>query len=87
MANSTLEGAAASMQPNGLDPEQLAQQLDQLARGQGIQRWDLGASCSTDSSVQVDRGESKQLKGAQRSAITVRAWNDQGLVGDRKSVV
>lgn len=81
MANSTLEGAAASMQPNGLDPEQLAQQLDQLARGQGIQRWDLGASCSTDSSVQVDRGESKQLKGAQRSAITVRAWNDQGLVG------
>ena len=81
MANSTLEGAAASMQPNGLDSEQLAQQLDQLARGQGIQRWDLGASCSTDSSVQVDRGESKQLKGAQRSAITVRAWNDQGLVG------
>jgi PmbA protein len=81
MANSTLAGAAAATQPNGLDPQQLAQQLDQLARAQGIQRWDLGASCSTDSSVQVDRGESKQLKGAQRSAITVRAWNDQGLVG------
>jgi PmbA protein len=80
MTNSTLAGAAAT-QPNGLDPQQLAQQLDQLARAQGIQRWDLGASCSTDSSVQVDRGESKQLKGAQRSAITVRAWNEQGLVG------
>jgi PmbA protein len=31
--------------------------------------------------VQVDRGEAKQMKGAQRSAITVRVWNDQGLVG------
>ena len=58
-----------------------SEQLDGLARAQGIQRWDLGASCSTDCSVQVDRGESKQLKGAQRSAITVRVWNDQGLVG------
>ena len=74
-------GAASGGQPNGLDPQRLAQRLDDLARGQGISRWDLGASCSTDSSVQVDRGESKQLKGAQRSAITVRVWNDQGLVG------
>jgi PmbA protein len=31
--------------------------------------------------VQVDRGEPKQLKGAQRSSITVRVWNGDGLVG------
>ncbi|MFN6131346.1 MAG: TldD/PmbA family protein [Synechococcaceae cyanobacterium] len=81
MATSTSAAAPAASQPGGLNPEGLAQDLDRLARSQGIHRWDLGASCSTDSSVQVDRGESKQLKGAQRSAITVRVWNDQGLVG------
>ena len=64
-----------------LNPEALADRLQQLARSSGIQRWDLGASCSTDTSVQVDRGEAKQMKGAQRSAITVRVWNGDGLVG------
>ena len=64
-----------------LDPEGLASQLEHLAAAAGIQRWDLGAACSTDTSVQVDRGEAKQMKGAQRSAITVRVWNAAGLVG------
>jgi PmbA protein len=31
--------------------------------------------------VQVDRGDAKQMKGAQRSSITVRVWNGDGLVG------
>ena len=31
--------------------------------------------------MQVDRGEAKQMKGAQRSAITLRVWNGDGLVG------
>lgn len=65
----------------GLDPEALAGQLARLAASEGTKRWDLGAACSTDTSVQVDRGEAKQLKGAQRSAITVRVWNSEGLVG------
>ena len=72
----TTNGAAST-----LDAEQLRAQLHELAASQGIRRWDLGASCSTDTSVQVDRGEAKQMKGAQRSAITVRVWNDDGLVG------
>ncbi|MBD2422962.1 TldD/PmbA family protein [Cyanobium sp. FACHB-13342] len=67
--------------PATLNPEALGERLQQLARSSGIQRWDLGASCSTDTSVQVDRGEAKQMKGAQRSAITVRVWNGDGLVG------
>ena len=65
----------------GLDATKLAGQLERLAADLGIERWDLGAACSTDTSVQVDRGEPKQLKGAQRSSITVRVWNADGLVG------
>ena len=61
--------------------EQLRDRLETLARREGVDRWDLGAACSTDTSVQVDRGEPKQMKGAQRSAITVRVWNGDGLVG------
>ncbi len=66
---------------NGLNAEHLRSSLEQIAAANGIQRWDLGAACSTDISVQVDRGEPKQMKGAQRSSITVRVWNEQGLVG------
>ena len=64
-----------------LNGQQLREQLERLAVEAGIQQWDLGASCSTDLSVQVDRGEPKQMKGAERRAVTVRVWNDQGLVG------
>jgi PmbA protein len=64
-----------------LNTEALRGRLEQLAAHEGIHRWDLGAACSTDTSVQVDRGEAKQMKGAQRSSITVRVWNDRGLVG------
>ena len=66
---------------NGLNAEQLRNSLASIAASNGIRRWDLGAACSTDISVQVDRGEPKQMKGAQRSSITVRVWNDAGLVG------
>ena len=31
--------------------------------------------------MQVDRGKAHQLKGAQRSAVTVRVWNSDGRVG------
>jgi PmbA protein len=68
-------------QPAGLDAALLGEQLASLARSSGIHQWDLGASCSTDSSVQVDRGEAKQLKGAERRSITVRVWNDAQRIG------
>ncbi|MFM8524759.1 MAG: TldD/PmbA family protein [Cyanobacteriota bacterium] len=74
-------GSASDVPPATLDSGWLSQQLQDLAHSAGIQRWDLGASCSTDLSVQVDRGRPKQMKGAQRSAITIRVWNDDGLVG------
>jgi PmbA protein len=75
IASSTPSGSA------GLDAETLRSQLGDIAANAGIRRWDLGAACSSDTSVQVDRGEAKQLKGAQRSSITIRVWNDDGLVG------
>jgi PmbA protein len=64
-----------------LDGELLRTQLEALADRAGVRQWDLGASCSSDVSVQVDRGEPKQMKGAERRAITVRVWNEAGLVG------
>ncbi len=64
-----------------LNVKELRDQLHTLATRDGIRRWDLGASRGMNASVQVDRGEAKQMKAAQRSSITVRVWNEQGLVG------
>ena len=64
-----------------LNASQLLDRIQALAHQAGVDRWDLGAACSDDCSVQVDRGEAKQLKAAQRSSITVRVWNSDGLVG------
>jgi PmbA protein len=64
-----------------LDAPALRNRIETFAKAQGIGRWDLGAASSSDSSVQVDRGEAKQMKAAQRSSITVRVWNGDGLVG------
>jgi len=64
-----------------LDAPRLQQRLSAMAREAGIRQWDLGAACSSDRSVQVDRGEPKQLKAAQRSSITVRVWNDANRIG------
>ncbi len=64
-----------------LDAPALRSRIETFAQAQAIGRWDLGAASSNDSSVQVDRGEAKQMKAAQRSSITVRVWNGDGLVG------
>ena len=69
------------MSNNTLDAGTLRDRVQTLATSAGIRQWDLGAACSDDCSVQVDRGEAKQLKAAQRSSIKVRVWNSDGLVG------
>ena len=51
MNNTNSTGAAT-----GLSAEQLRSSLSSIAAANGIRRWDLGAACSTDISVQVDRG-------------------------------
>ena len=65
----------------GLNAAALRERLASLASAAGIRQWDLGAACSSDRSVQVDRGEPKQLKAAQRSAVTVRVWNSDNRIG------
>ena len=67
------------MAASPLNISSLQDQLHSLSRREGIRQWDLGASRSSSASVQVDRGEAKQLKAAQRSSITIRVWNQQGL--------
>ena len=69
------------MADSTLDAVILRDRIQSLANDAAIQKWDLGAACSDDCSVQVDRGEAKQLKASQRSSITVRVWNNDGLVG------
>ena len=46
-----------------------------------IKKWDFGASFSNDFSVQVDKGEAKQLKASQKQIMTLRVWNTHNLVG------
>tara|TARA_Y100001968_G_C19418294_1_gene750245 strand:+ start:599 stop:1990 length:1392 start_codon:yes stop_codon:yes gene_type:complete len=65
----------------GFNVQQLINKLTDISHSENISKWDIGASFSEDISVQVDHGESKQLKGSQRNAITIRAWNNKGLVG------
>ncbi len=55
--------------------------LTNLASKYHIKQWDFGAGSSTDTSVQVDNGSPKQLKSSQRTSITLRVWNQAGLVG------
>ncbi len=64
-----------------LNPNDIRDRLTKLSSIEGITKWDLGASSSKDISVQVENGKAKQLKGSQRSSITVRVWNSEGLVG------
>ncbi len=71
----------ATPTPQDLNAQALRERLERLAAQEGVKRWDLGAACSTDTSVQVDRGEPKQMKGAQRSSLTLRVWNGDGPIG------
>ncbi len=66
---------------NHLIAGNIRDRIHKNARQIGIKKWDLGASYSNDSSVQIDKGTAKQLRSSQRSSITIRVWNEQGLVG------
>lgn len=51
------------------------------ARKLGIHKYDVYGSSVDETSVQVDKGEPKQVKASNRSSVIVRVWNDQGLLG------
>lgn len=65
--------------PTNID--ELATQTQDIARRLGIGKYDIYGSSVDETSVQVDQGEPKQVKASQRSSVTVRVWNGEGLIG------
>ncbi|AZB72726.1 TldD/PmbA family protein [Synechococcus elongatus] len=61
--------------------DHLAEQVSDSARRLGIHQYDVSGSAVEETSVQVEKGEPKQVKASQRSGVTVRVWNEQGQVG------
>ena len=59
-----------------LNPLLLSQILSKFSNESSITKWDIGASYSRDMSVQVQKGNAKQLKGSQRNSMTLRVWNN-----------
>tara|TARA_Y100001968_G_scaffold226317_1_gene209096 strand:+ start:209 stop:1597 length:1389 start_codon:yes stop_codon:yes gene_type:complete len=64
-----------------LDPVLLNNLLEKYSKESEIKKWDIGASSSTDISVQVQQGKAKQLKGSQKNSMTLRVWNKNNQVG------
>ncbi|BAD78454.1 putative modulator of DNA gyrase [Synechococcus elongatus PCC 6301] len=61
--------------------DRLAEQVSESARRLGIAQYDVSGSAVEETSVQVEKGDPKQVKASQRSGVTVRVWNEQGQVG------
>ncbi|MBW3049402.1 peptidase C69 [Prochlorococcus marinus XMU1403] len=66
---------------SALDPIILNNLLEKYSEESSINKWDMGASSSSDISVQVQKGNAKQLKGSQRNSMTLRVWNKNNQVG------
>jgi PmbA protein len=64
-----------------LNIQQVSASAHQIATKLGISKFDLSGSTTDSVSVQVDRGEPKQVKASNRSGITVRVWNADNTVG------
>lgn len=61
--------------------QDIAQSAQSIAQKLGVQKYDLYGSIVDSTSVQVDQGDPKQVKSANRSSIIVRVWNEQGTMG------
>jgi len=64
-----------------MDAREITTQISKAADFLNLKKWDYGASFSNDYSVQVDKGEAKQLKASQKQVLTIRVWNESNLVG------
>ncbi len=64
-----------------LNPALLNDLLNKFSKETKIKKWDMGASSSKEISVQVQKGNAKQLKGSQRNSMTLRVWNNNNKVG------
>ena len=64
-----------------MNSKEITAQISKAADILNLKKWDYGASFSNDYSVQVDKGEAKQLKASQKQILTLRVWNESNLVG------
>ena len=64
-----------------MNSREITTQISEAAESLNLKKWDYGASFSNDYSVQVDKGEAKQLKASQKQVLTLRVWNESNLVG------
>ena len=56
-----------------MNSREITNQVSNAADFLNVKKWDYGASFSNDYSVQVDKGEAKQLKASQKQILTIRA--------------
>lgn len=61
--------------------QDIAASAEAIARQLNIKKYDVFGSAVDENSVQVDRGEPKQVKASQRSSVIVRVWNDDNRLG------
>jgi PmbA protein len=64
-----------------LDIADLSSTATTIANKLGISKFDIYGSTVDETSVQVDRGVTKQVKASNRSGVTVRVWNPENTVG------
>ena len=61
--------------------QDIAARAGSTAKKLGITKYDIYGSYTDKTSVQVDRGEPKQVKASNRSSIIVRVWNSSDRLG------
>jgi PmbA protein len=61
--------------------QDIATYAETSAKKLGIHKYDVYGSSVDETSVQVDKGEPKQVKASNRSSVIVRVWNADGRVG------
>lgn len=61
--------------------QDIAAYAEASAKKLGITKYDVYGSSVDETSVQVDKGDPKQVKASNRSSVIVRVWNEKGKVG------
>ncbi|WP_121970856.1 TldD/PmbA family protein [Leptolyngbya sp. BC1307] len=59
----------------------IAKQAEAIAQKLSIAKYDIYGSSVDETSVQVDKGEPKQVKASNRSSVIVRVWNEENQIG------
>ncbi len=60
---------------------EIANYAKENANKLSIKKFDIYGSTADSTSVQVDRGEPKQVKASNLSGVTVRVWNEENTMG------